>query len=90
MTPMPSAVTFPINQALLAGAGTASDGEVRGAMRFAFAHLKIVTEPDAVVGLAAVLAGRVPIEGKTVATIITGGNIAAARFAALLEDVSDG
>ena len=49
-------------------------------MRFAYEHFKIVTEPGAVVavvGLAAILNGQVPIKDKlTVATVITGGNIA--------------
>ncbi len=84
MTPIPNEVTFPINLDLLAGAVTADDEEVREAMRFAFTHFHIVTEPGAVVGLAAILAGRVPIEGRTIATVITGGNIDAARFARLL------
>jgi len=85
MTPIPNAVTFPINQALLAGGVTANDAEVRDAMRFAFEHFKIVTEPGAVVGLAAVLSGRVDIKGRSIATVITGGNVAPVRFAALLE-----
>lgn len=86
MTPIPNTVTFPINHALLTGGVVASDEEVRKAMRFAFEHFKIVTEPGAVVGLAAVLNGRVAVAGRTVATIITGGNISSTRFAAILED----
>lgn len=89
MTPIPNTVTFPINHALLAGGVTASDAEVRAAMRFAFEHFKIVTEPGAVVGLAAVLNGRVDIRNRSVATVITGGNIAPDRFATLLEDTDD-
>lgn len=86
MTPIPNEVTFPINLDLLAGGVAVSDAEVRAAMRFAFDHFRIVTEPGAVVGLAAVLNGRIDIEGRTIATVITGGNIDAARFATLLED----
>lgn len=89
MTPIPNTVTFPINHALLAGGVVASDDEVRDAMHFAFEHFKIVTEPGAVVGLAAILNGQVAISGLTVATIITGGNISTARFAALLEATHD-
>ncbi|MFY0692211.1 MAG: threonine/serine dehydratase [Paracoccaceae bacterium] len=88
MTPIPNGVTFPINLDLLAGGVTASDSEVRAAMRFAFEHFKIVTEPGAVVGLAAILSGRTALKGRTLATIITGGNIDPARFAALLEDTT--
>jgi threonine dehydratase len=88
MTPIPGEMTFSINRELLAGAVTATDSEVRDAMRFAFEHFKIVAEPGAVVGLAAILNGQVPIAGRTVATFITGGNIDPARFAALLEDTA--
>jgi threonine dehydratase len=83
MTPMPNEVTFPINLDLLAGGVTASDADVRDAMRFAFEHFKIVTEPGAVVGLAAVLNGQIAIRNRAVATIITGGNVDLAQFSAL-------
>lgn len=85
MTPIPGEMTFDINRDLLAGGVTASDNEVRAAMRFAFAHFKIVTEPGAVVGLAAILNGQVSIKARTVATVVTGGNIDPARFSQLLE-----
>ena len=85
MTPIPGQMTFDINRDLLAGGVTATDDEVRAAMRFAFEHFKIVTEPGAVVGLAAILNGQVPVKGRTVATVITGGNIDPARFGAIME-----
>ena len=87
MTPIPNDVTFPINLELLSGCVTASDADVRMAMRFAFQHFKIVTEPGAVVGLAAVLNGQVAIKNRTVATVITGGNIDLARFTTLTGDL---
>jgi len=84
MTPIPNEVTFPINLALLAGGLVASDDEVRRAMRFTWEHYKIVVEPGAAVGIAAVVSGKIDIAGKVVATIATGGNIDPARFCALL------
>lgn len=86
MTPIPGELTFSINCDLLAGGVTATDSEVRSAMRFAYDHFRIVTEPGAVVGLAAILNGQVSIADRTIATVITGSNIDCARFAALLED----
>jgi threonine dehydratase len=86
MTPIPGELTFSINRDLLAGGVTATDAQVRAAMRFTYNHFRIVTEPGAVVGVAAILNGQVSIAGRTVATVITGGNIDSARFAALLED----
>jgi threonine dehydratase len=86
MTPIPNEVTFPINLALLAGGLVASDGEVRAAMRFAFEHFRIVVEPGAAVGIAAVLSGAIDIRGKTIATVVTGGNVDPARFCTLLNN----
>ena len=85
MTPTPNAMTFAINREVLAGGLSVSDAQVRAAMRFAFTHFKLVAEPGALVGLAAVLSGQVAIKGRVVATVITGGNIDAPRFAGLLE-----
>ena len=84
MTPIPGEVTFPINLDLLAGGLVASDKEVREAMAFAYEYYKIVVEPGAAVGIAAVLSGRIDIEGKTIATVVTGGNIDPARFCAFM------
>ncbi len=86
MTPIPNDVTFPINHALLAGGVVASDDAVRAALRFAFERYKIVLEPGAAVGLAAVLSGELDLRDRTVATIGTGGNVDPARFCALLAD----
>jgi threonine dehydratase len=78
-----------INLAVLrdgaAPALTITDEEARAAMRFAFSHLRLVVEPGAAAGLAAILAGKVPVEGRTV-VMLTGGNVDAARFAEVLAD----
>lgn len=84
MTPIPNEVTFPINLALLAGGLVASDEDVRAAMRFAFDHFKMVVEPGAAVGIAAVLNGAIPVPGKTIVTVVTGGNVDQRRYAELL------
>jgi threonine dehydratase len=60
-----------------------SDAEIREAMRFAFAHLRLVVEPGASAGLAAALTGRVPVDEGTV-IMVTGGNVDPAAFAEVL------
>jgi threonine dehydratase len=84
MTDTPGALTFPINQALLAGVLTVSDDEVRCAMAFAFEHYKIVVEPGAAVGLAAVISLKIDIKDQAIAVIATGGNVDAGDFCAAL------
>ena len=68
---------------------TVSDEEVRAAQRFAFASLKLVVEPGGAAALAAVLAGKVPVDADTV-IMLTGGNVDAARYAAMLAATGGG
>lgn len=52
-----------------------SEAEVAGAVAFAFRELKLVVEPGGSVTLAALLAGKVDVKGKTVVATLSGGNI---------------
>ena len=62
-----------------------SDAEMVTAMRFAFERLKLVLEPSGASALAAVLGGHVDgLAGKRVGVTLSGGNVDAARFAALI------
>ena len=75
LAPTPGEMTFSINQRLLAGAVQASDDEALEAIAFAFRHLKIVLEPGGAVALAALLRGRLPLNGGTALIIASGGNV---------------
>jgi threonine dehydratase len=44
-------------------------------MAFAFRWLKLVIEPGGCVALAAALASKLDLEGKTVVVIASGGNV---------------
>ncbi len=80
LAPMPGELTFAVNQRHLAGGLAVSDAEVLAAMAFAFAHLKLVVEPGGAVALAAVLSGRLPVQGKVVGVVLSGGNVDPAVF----------
>jgi threonine dehydratase len=75
LAPTPGEMTFAINQRLLSGAVQASDDEALDAMAFAFRHLKLVLEPGGAVALAALLQGRLPLDGGTALIIASGGNV---------------
>src|ERR1700689_1464175 len=79
----PGKLTFPINARLLADVVTVPEEAIVDSMRFCFARLKIVVEPSGAVALAALRSGAVPATGRT-GVVLSGGNIAAADFAALL------
>ncbi len=85
MTDIPGELTFSINRKRLSGILTVSDDDVRFAMKFAFNHFRIVIEPGAAVGLAAVLRKKIDIEGRTITVIATGGNMDAQCFCTALE-----
>ncbi len=80
----PGKITFAINRQLLAGILTVSDAEVETAMAMAFRHLRLVVEPGGAVALAAALAGRIALAGRTTAIVLSGGNVDAATFIAAL------
>ncbi len=83
-SPMPGVLTFPILQRSLASIVAVTDAEVAEAMRVAYATLKLVVEPGGSVALAALLAGRIHLAGRTAAIILSGGNVDAALFAKVL------
>lgn len=88
LAPTPGELTFAINRALLAGGLAATDADVAAAMRLAFLHLKLVVEPGGAVGLGAALAGTIPASDGPLVIVLSGGNVDAAVFAAILGDAA--
>ena len=80
----PGELTFALAKQLLAGGTVVSDDEVRAAVRFAFEELKLVVEPGGAAALAAILSGKVPAFGRTVACVLSGGNIDPALFSEII------
>ncbi|WP_421997771.1 threonine ammonia-lyase [Reyranella sp.] len=85
LAPTPGDVTFPIARQLLGPGLVVSDEEVLDAMETAFREFKLVVEPGGAVALAAALTGRLPVEGRTVAVVCSGGNVDHATFRTALE-----
>lgn len=80
----PGEITFPINRRLLRGGIGVNDDEVLRAMGVAFRDLKLVVEPGGAVALAAALSGRLPVAGRTVVVVCSGGNVDPTVFARAL------
>jgi threonine dehydratase len=90
LAPCPGELTFALNRHLLAGGLVASDAAVTRAIGFAFRHLKLVVEPGGAVGLAALLGGAFDARGRTVAIVLSGGNVDPAAFAQALGQPAGG
>ncbi len=88
LSPSPGVLTFALMRELLAGGVTVSDAQVQAAMAWAYRHLKLVIEPGGAVALAALLAGQVPTHGRTIAIVISGGNVDRATFVEALRQVA--
>lgn len=80
----PGELTFAVAKELCGPGVVVTDEEVAEAMRFAFLELKLVIEPGGAVALAALLSGRFNAKGKTVAALISGGNVDPVLFSKII------
>jgi len=83
LSPTPGELTFAINRPRLAGGLVASEAQAGRAMRAAFDHLKIVAEPGGAVALATMLSGAIETKDRTIAVVVSGGNVDAGLFCRL-------
>jgi threo-3-hydroxy-L-aspartate ammonia-lyase len=79
-------LTFPIIQRLVSSIVTVSDAQLVRTMRRFAERTKMVVEPTGVLAAAAVLEGVLPLRGKRVGVILSGGNVDIARYAAMLAE----
>ena len=80
----PGALTFEVNRRLVDEVVTVSDAELVAALAFALERMKTLLEPTGALALAALLAGKLAVEGRRVGAILSGGNVALERLAELL------
>jgi threo-3-hydroxy-L-aspartate ammonia-lyase len=81
---VPGELTFEVNLRLVDEVVTVRDEDLVEAMAFGFDRLKLVLEPSGAAGLAAILAGRLRLDGRRAGVVLSGGNVSVARFAQLL------
>ncbi|MEE9313743.1 MAG: threonine/serine dehydratase [Rhizobiaceae bacterium] len=84
VTPMSGQLSFAICKGKLAEGLQVTDEEALAAVAFAFREMKLVVEPGGAVTLAALLAGKLDVTGKTVVATLSGGNIDADMMARAL------
>ena len=86
-TPSLGPLTFAIIRRHVSEMTIASDAELIDAMSFSWERLKLIVEPTGVLGLAALLSGRVELRGQRVGVIVSGGNVDMTRAAEWLSEV---
>ena len=74
-TPYLGDVTFPLVLEHMDDMVTVSDAALVRAMHVAWERMKMVVEPTGALGLAALLSGAVPGQGRRVGIVVSGGNV---------------
>ena len=75
---------FPILKRYVDRVVTVSDDQLVQTMKFFAQRMKMVVEPTGCLAAAAVLQNIVPVTGKRVGVIVSGGNVDLARLAQFL------
>jgi len=75
MAPAPGLIPFALFKATDAGAVAVSDAALMQAVGYGVRELKLVIEPGGAAALAAILSGAFDATGKTIAIVLSGGNI---------------
>src|ERR1700722_19586189 len=74
-TPSLGSLTFPLMLQYVSDMTTVDDGALLRTMFYLWERLKLIIEPTAALGAAAALEGIVPVAGKRVGVILSGGNV---------------
>jgi len=82
-TPATRPINFAVLKDRVKSGRMVTPAEVRAAQRWAFARLQLVVEPGGAAALAAALAGKVALDGRTV-IVLSGGNTDPASFAEVI------
>lgn len=82
-TPATRPINFAVLKERVPFGLAATPAEIRAAQRWAFSNLRLVVEPGGAAALAAALAGKVVLDGRTV-IVLSGGNTDPESFAKVL------
>ena len=83
-TTAPGSLTFALVRRLLADVVTVDDDQLAATMKFFASRMKLLVEPTGCLGAAAALQEVVPLRGRRVGVLVSGGNVDLERFASLV------
>jgi len=84
LTPALGALTFPLIQRYARDILTVTDAQLVQTLRFFAERMKMVVEPTGCLGAAAVFNQKVPLKGRRVGVLLSGGNVDMAALAGFL------
>jgi threonine dehydratase len=87
-TNQPGDITFPVLMKYLDDIVLVSEDEIRQAFSFVMERMKQFIEPSSATTVAAAMFNKLPIQGKKVVTVISGGNVDLEKVPDLIVDTS--
>tara|TARA_B100000676_G_C18058729_1_gene836251 strand:+ start:461 stop:1441 length:981 start_codon:yes stop_codon:yes gene_type:complete len=81
----PGKISHSLNAKLLKSCITVTDEMVIEAMKVAFQYFKLVVEPGGAAALAGVLSGQFKVYGRTLAVVLSGGNVDPGKYRKVLD-----
>jgi threonine dehydratase len=81
--------TFPLIRRYVDDMVTVSEREILRTMYFLWTRLKIVVEPSGAVGLAPLYTGKLPLIGRKIGVILSGGNVDVRQASELFGDINE-
>lgn len=89
-TASPGSITFPVVQRYVDDILLVSEEEIKKTMVLLLERAKLLVEPSGAVPAAALLYGKVPLKGKRVVALLSGGNVDLAALCKWIEEVRTG
>ena len=81
----PGRLTLPLAERCVDDMVTVDEEEITQAMTLLLERCKLLVEGAGAVGMAALLGGKIPVDGKRVAVVLSGGNVDSNLVARVLE-----
>ncbi|UTR08703.1 threonine/serine dehydratase [Evansella sp. LMS18] len=82
----PGDMTFPVLMKYLDDLILVNEDEIKQSFFFVLERLKQLIEPSSAVAVAAAMYGKIPLEGKKVAVVLSGGNVDLGRLSDLMPE----
>ena len=83
------AITFPTIRKYVDEMITVSDSDILETMYYLWTRMKIVVEPSGATSLAPLFKGHLPIQGKRIGVVLSGGNVDVRMAGELFASISD-
>ena len=83
------AITFPTILKNVDEMITVSDADILDTMYYLWTRMKIVVEPSGATALAPLFTGKIPVQGKRIGVVLSGGNVDVRQAGELFASVAD-